>query len=226
MGECRTVAPAGIEPAPSRASTGRSNLPELESRGREAGTRTPSAWSQTRRANPYATSRGWIVPASAQSMNGTPHLRTGKQGLDRVAVGANEWRRWESNPLRQRLQGVPGALPVTPSGPQDGACGPFLGAHTVEMSTIWHVHPAGWCSARVEGVEPSLPALETGGVTVRYTRLPMQLKTARWGLPCGRFLAVCLLALPRNLPGRPPVTQGSHELRERVRAGAFVSLNG
>ena len=32
-------------------------LSQLESHGREAGTRTPSTWSQTRRANPYATSR-------------------------------------------------------------------------------------------------------------------------------------------------------------------------
>src|SRR5215475_6483195 len=39
------------------------------------------------------------------------------------------------------------------------------------MSIGMHVHPEGWCSARVEGVEPSLPALETGDVTVRYTRL-------------------------------------------------------
>jgi hypothetical protein len=30
---------------------------ELENLGREAGTRTPSAWSQTRSADPYATSR-------------------------------------------------------------------------------------------------------------------------------------------------------------------------
>ena len=33
--------------------------------------------------------------------------------------------------------------------------------------------PRGWCFARVEGIEPSLPALETGGVTVRYTRMQM-----------------------------------------------------
>ena len=30
--------------------------------------------------------------------------------------------------------------------------------------------------ARVEGIEPSLPALETGGVTVRYTRMHLSLK--------------------------------------------------
>ncbi len=29
--------------------------------------------------------------------------------------------------------------------------------------------PAGWCFAGVEGIEPSQPALETGGVTVRCT---------------------------------------------------------
>jgi hypothetical protein len=35
-----------------------------------------------------------------------------------------------------------------------------------------HAHsPRGEALARVEGIEPSLPALETGGVTVRYTRM-------------------------------------------------------
>ena len=53
----RPVAPAGSDPA-SPGFQPDANPSQLESRGREAGTRTPSAWSQARRANPYATSRG------------------------------------------------------------------------------------------------------------------------------------------------------------------------
>ena len=40
--------------------------------------------------------------------------------------------------------------------------------------------------ARVEGIEPSLPALETGGVTVRYTRMYLSPNKNR---PPGRFPA-------------------------------------
>lgn len=87
------------------------------------------------------------------------------------------WRCTESNrvgnacdarPLPQLL--IPAARPGwRPAG--------TYGAHAVEMSCCRHVHPAGWCSARVEGIEPSLPALETGGVTVRYTRLYLLAQT-------------------------------------------------
>jgi hypothetical protein len=57
---------------------------------REAGTRTPSAGSQNRSANPYTTSR-WLLETAP-------------------------WRWPESNRLRQRLQGAPATLAVTPAG--------------------------------------------------------------------------------------------------------------
>jgi hypothetical protein len=57
------VVPAGTEPA-SAGFQPAANPSQLENHGREAGTRTPSAWSQTRRADPYATSREWRCPES------------------------------------------------------------------------------------------------------------------------------------------------------------------
>jgi hypothetical protein len=57
------VVPAGTEPA-SAGFRPAANPSQLENHGREAGTRTPSAWSQTRRADPYATSREWRCPES------------------------------------------------------------------------------------------------------------------------------------------------------------------
>jgi hypothetical protein len=57
------VVPAGTEPA-SAGFQPAANPSQLENHGREAGTRTPSAWSQARRANPYATSRRWRCPES------------------------------------------------------------------------------------------------------------------------------------------------------------------
>ena len=48
---------------------------ELKSHSREAETRTPSAWTQTRNANPYATSRQWRWQESnplRQRLQGAP----------------------------------------------------------------------------------------------------------------------------------------------------------
>jgi hypothetical protein len=57
------VVPAGTEPA-SAGFRPAANPSQLENHAREAGTRTPSAWTQTRRADPYATSREWRRPES------------------------------------------------------------------------------------------------------------------------------------------------------------------
>ena len=48
--------PAGIEPAYAGLRPA-ANPSQLETLGRETGTRTPSTWSQARRAYPYTTSR-------------------------------------------------------------------------------------------------------------------------------------------------------------------------
>src|ERR1700677_2445487 len=55
------VGPAGSDPA-SAAFQAAANPSQLETHSREAGTRTPSTWSQARCANPYATSREWTAP--------------------------------------------------------------------------------------------------------------------------------------------------------------------
>ena len=63
FGHFRMVGPAGNDPASPGLQPG-ANPSELETRGREARTRTPSTWSQARCANPYATSRGWTASDS------------------------------------------------------------------------------------------------------------------------------------------------------------------
>jgi hypothetical protein len=80
------------------------------------------------------------------------------------------WRRRESNPLRQRLQGAPAPLAVIPmsSGcpgrPKQGRPGtpepraawraaPMFPA--VELSSSEHIPPEGWYSAGAAGLEPA-----------------------------------------------------------------------
>jgi hypothetical protein len=82
------VGPAGIEPACAGFQPA-ANPSQLETHGREAGTRTPSTASQTRRANPYTTSRS-------------------------SCRRRHRWRRPESNRLRRRLRGVSATLAVIP----------------------------------------------------------------------------------------------------------------
>src|SRR5215831_5927057 len=69
------VAPTGNDPA-SHPFRGRANPSQLESRGREAGSRTPSAWSQTRRAavtlHPVNL---FLFPGAADGTRGRPTTR-------------------------------------------------------------------------------------------------------------------------------------------------------
>jgi hypothetical protein len=80
------VGPAGIEPACAGFQPA-ANPSQLETLGREAGTRTPSTASRARRADPYTTSRRSC---------------------------RHRWRRPESNRLRRRLRGVSATLAVIP----------------------------------------------------------------------------------------------------------------
>ena len=140
------VGPAGIEPACAGFQPA-ANPSQLETHGREAGTRTPSTASRTRRADPYTTSR---------SSRRRRH----------------RWRRPESNRLRRRLRGVSENLlrarellwPIGASSPDYGAApgtalspgvawlssaaplgrgrmAPAADAHAMVFSMCKHVHP-------------------------------------------------------------------------------------
>ena len=83
---------------------------ELENRGREAGTRTPSAWSQARRAYPYATSRcvrTWTAPGS----NREPSPCRG------VALPIGASSPWAARP---EMTGQPGQAPRRNARPHGG----------------------------------------------------------------------------------------------------------
>jgi hypothetical protein len=75
--------------------------------------------------------------------------------------------------------------------------------------------PQGWQESN-----PQPAVLEAAALPLRH--IPMQLKTARWGLPGERLLVERVVALSRSLPGRQcPRLQA----RRRWHAGMpFVSL--
>src|SRR5262249_25676457 len=124
-----------------------------------------------------------------------------------------------SSPGDRRERGRSFPLPVSGLAPVLTRCS------RCELTIAMHVHPAGWCCARAEGIEPSLPVLETGGVTIRYTR--SNEKPPLPGLP-GAASDLCLLGLPRSLPdGRPIAAQGARRLQERPHVSMpFVALGG
>ena len=55
---------------------------------------------------------------SRAGRNRTPTSRTLRSAKELQPV---QWKWWESDPLRQRLQGAPATLAVTPRCPQDGS---------------------------------------------------------------------------------------------------------
>ena len=111
-----TVGPAGIEPAYAGLRPA-ANPSQLETLGRETGTRTPSTWSQARRAYPHTTS--WSGPAESNRVS--PDSESGRLPSSSIPFvpryqGAARWRWRESNPLRRRLQGVSATSAVIPMG--------------------------------------------------------------------------------------------------------------
>ena len=155
-----TVGPAGIEPAYAGLRPA-ANPSQLETRGREAGTLTPSTWSQARRAYPYTTSRS----GPAESNRVSPESESGRlpsSSIPRSTANTARWRWRESNPLRRRLQGVSATSAVIPRAmrrpvqPVPGCSWALFrriatfgrlgepadnGAHAMDVSTSKHVHP-------------------------------------------------------------------------------------
>jgi hypothetical protein len=84
----------------------------------------------------------------------------------------------------------------------------------------------------VEGVEPSLPALEAGGVTVRYTHFAMQLslktkEPPRGGFPAGGssgFRALVVLYPAASLRVASPFLDKAAINGEHTRAGVSSRL--
>jgi hypothetical protein len=133
---------------------------ELRGHGRNAETRTPSAWSQARRAHPYATFRKWRWPESnplRQRLQGAPVTLTVIP--ETAAAGA------------ATASGRLGSLPFD--------------AHAMDLSsTARHVHPGGWCS---QGRRESNPhSAGFGDRPPSRWLIPMKMKTAPRGFPLGR----------------------------------------
>lgn len=158
---------------------------ELSSHGREAGTRTPSTASQARRAYPYATSRSGPresnpvsprperggLPSSSNPSSRPPALSS--------AGHRDLWRRRESNPLRQRLQGATATLAVIP---KCGCCGAAPGT---ELSP--GVASLSFAAPRIPAAELNacrhrvFPALEFSMIKpVREARRDGGIRTPTW----------------------------------------------
>ena len=111
-----------------------------------------------------------------------------KPGALTLTLHPVAWTAPDSN--REHPACKAGALPLGASSPWAAAGKAAAGtsdAHAVQVSSCEHIPPEGWCSAGVEGIEPSLPALETGGVTVRYTPMCQEKQTARRVSPASGF---------------------------------------
>ena len=139
---------------------------------REAGTRTPSAGSQNRSANPYTTSR-WLCGDSTVEMA--------------------QWRWPESNRLRQRLQGAPATLAVTPTGRLRHH---LLWPAVFMVLTLW--------TCQLSSLYERLFG------TVNSSR--SKRKPPRWDFSLGRLpVSAC-----SRLPGDHSAGQGSRKPRRRI----------
>lgn len=172
------VGPAGIEPAYAGLRPA-ANPSQLETHGREAGTRTPS----------------YLVPGQAcLPLHHIPE-----------DADAARWRWRESNPLRRRLQGVPATsavIPMVRCGARysqspgvaglSSAASPSYGRHggpPLMVLTLWTYQQAstftlGWCSTGTAGVEP---AFRSGWSRVAYPLADPQVNENRPGIPLGRL---------------------------------------
>jgi hypothetical protein len=119
---------------------------ELENPRREAGTRTPSAWSRTRRADPYATSR------RPDELSGPPRIRTGKPSPCKgVALPIGASSPGAARPGTTGSQGRPHGRGRA----REWSLPRSFWCSAVKLSIHRHVHPAGWCSAWTAGIEPA-----------------------------------------------------------------------
>ena len=168
-----------------------------------------------------ATGFGPAISASQTRWDGLTSLHPSRAGrigpaapASRTRCSANElqpveWKWWESNPLRQRLQGAPAALAVTPRCPQDGSLRALLlGAHAVELTITGHVHPAGWCSQgrkdlnlHQRGWSPLLRCRYATPLCNRKPPLP--------GLSGGRLLVAVLRCYPEASQSARPLPRAA-----------------
>lgn len=158
---------------PLLVSAGRQSVSGREPLSREAGTRTPSAWSQARSADPYATSR--------EQGGGTDFHRCTQPGLshpfatpvEKVGIEpttstlARRDRSLSCHPQNRRFRSA-GTRPGGPEAPGIVRLGlphddafPLLNWQGTSTFTI-----AWWCSVWVPGVEP--------GVGWPHCRLPIR----------------------------------------------------
>lgn len=112
---------------------------ELENQGREAGTRTPSAWPQTRSADPYATSRV-SSPSRGQWTAPDSNREPSPCGGVALPIGASS-----PGGAPRKGRAPDGRLSRAHIDPSRASACYVLGVHAVELSYGKHVHPHGWC---------------------------------------------------------------------------------
>ena len=193
MDECRTVAPAGTEPA-SPGFQPDADPSQLESHGRGDRIRTgdlraPNAAGWPNFPTPQS---GWQesdphVPNAALCQGATT------RPVEVVGIGPT------AATLARRARYL-SCHPQVPAGWQPA--GLALGTHAVELAITGHVHPAGWCSQGRKDLNPHQRGLEPATLPLRHALI--QLETAPSGSSGGRLLVAELRCYPEaSRPTRP-----------------------
>lgn len=73
----------------------------------------------------------------------------------------------------------------------------FLWCSAVHLSTLWHVHPAGWCSAWTAGIEPATTGFgDQRSPWLSYVHMYDANETARRACPLRAASGRCLHLYP------------------------------